>query len=117
MLFRSEEQRGIEGEREVAFSLLSYPSRPSSEEVAEGLASTKIARVWTVGATVFTRKDLLAHRAKGERLRITVIGFCLFAEDISASLVEETVESFKLTGKLTASAEVRDVLQHKEAQG
>lgn len=112
-----EERRGIEGEREIAFSLFTYPPTLSDEDRQEEVrASSKIVRAIAIGAMVFTRKELLAHRAKGERLRINVIGFCLFASDISASLVEETVESFKLTGKLTASPEVRDVLQHKEAQ-
>ena len=111
------ERRGIEGEREIAFSLFTYPPTPSDEDrQTEARSSSKIVRAITIGATIFTRKELLAHRAKGERLRINVIGFCHFAENISASLVEETVESFKLTGKLTASPEVRDVLQHKEIQ-
>ncbi len=117
-IFKSfEEKRGIEGEREIALSLLTYPPTPSAEEQQEeARSSAKIVRTITIGVMVFTRKDLLAHRAKGERLRINVIGFCHFAQDISASLAEETVESFQLMGKLTASPEVRTVLQHKEAQ-
>lgn len=112
-----EERRGIEGERAIAFPLFTYPPTLSDEDRQEEVrSSSKVVRAITIGATVFTRKELLAHRAKGERLRINVIGFCLFADDINASLVEETVESFKLTGKLTASPEVRNVLQHKEAQ-
>ncbi|MEO7020292.1 MAG: helix-turn-helix domain-containing protein [Ktedonobacteraceae bacterium] len=114
MLKPFEQQRGIEGEKEIAVSVLTYPPDMADQEQQNEAPAAQISRVWTIGATSYSRKELLQVRSEGKRLRINVIGLCHFASDISASLVEETVESFKLTGKLTASPEVKGVLKHKE---
>lgn len=105
-----ERRRGIEEEKELIFSLLAYP--PTEEKEEEPLEH--IGKAWVIGATGYSRDDLLKARAERRRLRISVIGVCQFANDIPASLVDETIESFSIVGKLLASAEVKEVLKSKE---
>jgi DNA-binding transcriptional ArsR family regulator len=105
-----EKRRGIEGEKELIFSLLTYP--PTEEKEEKSLE--QVNKTWVVGVTAYSREDLLKARAERRRLRISVIGVCQFAGDIPASLVEETIEAFSIVGKLVASAEVKAVLKDKE---
>lgn len=104
-----ETPREIEGAQETQFSLLAYPPTEEKEEESAPQVSTN----WAIGVLAYTRQDLLHARAQKQRLRINVIGSCQFARDIPASLVEETVESFSLTGALVASPEVKAVLKGK----
>lgn len=107
-----EEQRGVDGEKEITLSMLTYPTIAPSQQQA--LAPAQGHQTWVVGAAEYTRGDLLKARVEGRRLRISVIGLCHFATDIEAELADEVIESFTLVGKLTASPEVKDVLKHKE---
>jgi DNA-binding transcriptional ArsR family regulator len=109
-----EQKREGEDIREVVFSTFVYPPGVGQGEARADLAAPQIN--WSVGAVSYSRQDLLKARAAGTRLRISVVGVCHFASDIDAALVEQTVESFKLVGKLTASPEVKRVLRHKEEQ-
>lgn len=111
-----EARRGIEGEKDTLFALLSYSLSPQVQEAPEEVP-LKVNRVWIVGAVDYTRNDLLKIRAERRRLRISVIGLCRFAADISADLVDETIESFSIVGRLAASPEVKQVLNAKEEQG
>lgn len=110
LLIPYETRRGIEGEKELTFSLLTYPVL----EAAEKKEPTQVSKSWVVGATSFSQADLLKVRAENRRLQISVIGLCRFANDIPATLVEETVESFSLVGQLIASPEVKEILKSKE---
>jgi DNA-binding transcriptional ArsR family regulator len=107
-----EAPRGVEGEKEITFSLLAYPVLEQKEEKQPA----KISNVWVVGATGFTRKDLLKTRAEGRLLRVRLIGVCQFTDDVTAELVDEVVESFSIVGKLVASPEVKEALKKKKAQ-
>ena len=108
------QRRGIEGEREIIFSALLYPPATSPAEQLE--ESIPVQANWAAGVVSYSRNDLLKAREEGKRLRISVIGVCHFASNIDASLADEVIESFKLVGKLTASAEIKEVLKHKERQ-
>jgi len=107
-------RREIEGEREISFSALLYPPDIPAIEHQEEAALTQAN--WAVGVVGYNRNDLLKAREAGKRLRISVIGVCLFAGNIEASLADEAIASFKLVGKLKASAEVKEVLKRKEGQ-
>lgn len=111
-----ETRRGIEGEKDVLLAQLSYSLAPAAQEPEEEAPPLKVNRVWIVGAVDYTRNDLLKVREERQRLRISVIGLCRFASDISAALVDETIESFSIVGKLTAPPDVRQVLKYKEEQ-
>lgn len=105
-----ENRRNIEGEQEIHLSLLTYPATRQQEEKPPA----RISQSWVVGATSYSRKDLLKVRADGRRLQISVVGICQFANDVTATLIDETIASFSLVGKLLASPEVKEALKHKE---
>jgi DNA-binding transcriptional ArsR family regulator len=125
-------RRGVEGEQEVTFFTLLYPAQLAAEsEAAAPDAATqvgspdsgqsapvrepKIHRVSAVGAISYSRKDLEGVAARGERLDISVLGACSFADDIPAELVDHVVVRFRRLGALSASPSVREVLKAKEA--
>jgi DNA-binding transcriptional ArsR family regulator len=105
-------RRGIDGEYEVVFSEVIYPTFSEQTDQSE----EKLQKSWTAGITVFERKDLLKARHEGRRLQINVIGLCQFASDVTPSLVEETISSFSVVGKLIASPEVKAALKRKSNQ-
>lgn len=112
-----EERRGIEGEQEMASSLIVYPvgasltrqQPPTLQQVA--LPSSE--KTWTIGAAGYNRADLEKLLAEGRRLHLNVIGVCRFADDVSADIAERAIEHFEIVGKLIASNGVREVLMAK----
>jgi hypothetical protein len=90
--------------------------QPVAHEIGVNKALLSAQTSWAVGVVSYSRKALLKAKAAGTRLRINVVGMCHFVNDIDVSLADETIESFKIVGKVTASSEVREVLKHKEAQ-
>ncbi len=63
-----------------------------------------------LGAQHFTRRDLEAARAAGERLNINVLGLATIAADVSPELAEATIESVVVLGAFRASAAVKSAL-------
>jgi Arc/MetJ-type ribon-helix-helix transcriptional regulator len=63
-----------------------------------------------LGLRTYTRSDLEAVRAAGERLRIRVLGLATIADDVSPELAQATIESITVLGALHASADVKTAL-------
>ncbi len=63
-----------------------------------------------LGLQHYTRRDLEAVRAAGQKLRIQVLGLAVIADDVPADLAQATIESVAVLGALRASAEVRAAL-------
>src|SRR3984885_10688130 len=63
-----------------------------------------------LGLRTYSRRDLEAVRAAGERLRIRVLGLATIADDVSPELAQATIESITVLGALHASAEVKAAL-------
>jgi len=63
-----------------------------------------------LGLRTYTRHDLEAVRAAGERLRIRVLGLATIADDVSPELARATIESITVLGALHASADVKTAL-------
>lgn len=123
-------RRGIEGEHESTLFTLLYPAQLAAEHEAspdvvtraekqspgpgQPVHEPKVHRISAVGAISYSRKDLEGVAARGERLDISVLGACLFADDISAEEVDNVVARFRCLGPLSASPAVREVLKRKE---
>jgi hypothetical protein len=118
--------RGIPGEREVTWSQIAYEtqyaaadSRSGVEQAPSPAAPTsptkppRVRRVFTAGAMDYTRKQLEAVVAQGDVLDINVLGYCGFARDIPAELVDHAIVHFRCRGRLNASDAVREVLARK----
>jgi DNA-binding transcriptional ArsR family regulator len=133
LMEKYETRRGVEGEQEVTFFNLLYPAQlasqpesapPGAEPQTSERSSDqpaparepKINRVWVAGAVSYSRKDLERVAARDERLDISVVGVCGFADDIPTELVDRTVVRFRCRGPVSASPAVREVLKTKEAR-
>jgi len=65
---------------------------------------------YVIGALIYDKSDFEKLRSKGVRIKMTIIGFLLLANDISAKLAGEVVESVQVRGIFHASDEVKAAL-------
>ena len=63
-----------------------------------------------LGLRTFTRRDLEAVQAAGERLRIRVLGLATIADDVTPELARATIESIIVLGALHASPDIKTAL-------
>ncbi|MGO4739195.1 CopG family transcriptional regulator [Bosea sp. 2KB_26] len=68
-----------------------------------------------LGLRVFTRRDLEAAKAAGERLEIRVLGLAVIEPDVSPELARETIASLTVLGALHASPEIKAALSDRLA--
>ncbi|GAU86513.1 hypothetical protein BIWAKO_06461 [Bosea sp. BIWAKO-01] len=68
-----------------------------------------------LGLRVFTRRDLEAAKAAGERLEIRVLGLAVIEPDVSPDLARETIASLTVLGALHASPEIKAALADRLA--
>ncbi|MDR6872226.1 Arc/MetJ-type ribon-helix-helix transcriptional regulator [Bosea sp. BE125] len=76
-------------------------------EVAEK-ATTRLAL--ELGLRTFTRQDLEAAIAAGERLEIRVLGLAIIANDVSPKLARDAIASLTVLGALHAAPEIKAAL-------
>ena len=67
-------------------------------------------KMLVLGLQHYTRSDLDAVRAAGEKLQISVLGLVSIAEDVSPELALATIDSIEVLGALRASPAVKAVL-------
>jgi Arc/MetJ-type ribon-helix-helix transcriptional regulator len=65
---------------------------------------------YVVGVLSYNRADLEKYKAKGEKIKIAIIGLLHFQDNVSAELAGEVIESIQVRGILIASEAVRAVL-------
>ena len=75
-------------------------------EVQQSVARNSYA----VGAVVYSRSDLERWKAKGEKMKLNIVGLLTLANDIPAELAAEVVESLQVRGVFIASEEVKAAL-------
>lgn len=63
-----------------------------------------------LGFRIFTRENLEAVQAAGERLRIRVLGLAVIADDVTPALARATIESITVLGALHAPRDVKAAL-------
>ncbi len=76
-------------------------------------ATTRLAL--ELGLRTFTRRDLEAVRAAGERLEIRVLGLAIIDADVSPELARETIASITVLGALHAAPEIKAALADRLA--
>jgi Arc/MetJ-type ribon-helix-helix transcriptional regulator len=77
---------------------------------AEAVRQTVARKMLLLGLQHFTRQDLEAVRATGERLQIKVLGLASIAEDVSPELALATIDSISVLGAFHASSAVKQAL-------
>lgn len=76
----------------------------------EVLRQTVARRTLVLGLQQFSKHDLEAVRKSRTKLRIQVLGLVRIADDVSAALARETIESIAVLGALHASTAVKAAL-------
>jgi Arc/MetJ-type ribon-helix-helix transcriptional regulator len=76
-------------------------------------ATTRLAL--ELGLRTFTRRDLEAVKAAGERLEIRVLGLAIIEPDVSPDLARETIASLTVLGALHATPEIKAALADRLA--
>ena len=77
---------------------------------AETVKQTVARKTLVLGLHHYTRRDLEAARAAGQKLQIQVLGLASIADDVSPELAQATIDSLVVLGALRASPEVRAAL-------
>jgi Arc/MetJ-type ribon-helix-helix transcriptional regulator len=90
--------------------------RQQLERHADVVQQTVSRREMVVGVLVVGKKDLESRRARGERLRIGVVGMLVLSSDVDEDLARETIESIDLFGSFRASAAVKKALAGRVRQ-
>ncbi|HEV2460019.1 MAG TPA: helix-turn-helix domain-containing protein [Ktedonobacterales bacterium] len=129
-----EDPRGIPGERLHVFTRIGYvvadegdqqpqaPDTPIAVRAPRPVHAPRPAarpkarhhRAFTAGFVSYSREDFERVVAQGGVLDVYALGACTIAEDVPAELVDRAVARFRLRGTLTASPEVRAVLERKQ---
>lgn len=63
-----------------------------------------------IGAMSYDRAEFERLKARGEKMRVSVVGFFYLGYDVPASLAVDVIESIKVYGIFQASDEVKDAL-------
>jgi Arc/MetJ-type ribon-helix-helix transcriptional regulator len=77
---------------------------------ADVVRQTVARKSLVLGLHHYSRRDLEAAQAAGERLQIQVLGMASIATDVSVELALATIESILVLGALHASAAVKTAL-------
>jgi Arc/MetJ-type ribon-helix-helix transcriptional regulator len=80
---------------------------------AEAVRQTVTRKTLVLGLQHYTRRDLEAVRAAGERLRIKVLGLASIADDVSPELALATIDSIEVLGAFRASPAVKAALAER----
>ena len=62
---------------------------------------------YVIGALVYDKAELEKYKAKGEKLKVNIMGLFHLTSDIPASLAAEVIESVQVRGVFNASPEVK----------
>ena len=68
---------------------------------------------FAVGAMGYNKADLERFKSKGEKLKVTLVGFLQLANDISPELASEVIESIQVRGVFHASEAVKAALDER----
>jgi len=84
--------------------------RKQLNEHADVVKQTVARKSLVLGMQHYSRADLEAIQAAGQRLQIQVLGLASIASDVSAELALATIESIFVLGSLHASAVIKTAL-------
>ena len=77
---------------------------------AETVKQTVARKTLVLGLQHYTRRELEALRAAGQKLQIQGLGLVSIADDVSPELARATIDSLVVLGAFQASAEVKAAL-------
>ena len=80
---------------------------------AEVVKQTVTRKTLELGLRHYSRQDLEAVKAAGEKLHIQVVGLATIASDVSVELALATIEAIHVLGVLQASSELKNALAER----
>jgi Arc/MetJ-type ribon-helix-helix transcriptional regulator len=80
---------------------------------AEAVRQAVTRKTLMLGLQLYTRQDLEAVRAAGQRLQISVLGLASIADDVSPELALATIDSINVLGAFHASDAVKRALDER----
>ena len=80
---------------------------------AEAVRQAVTRKTLMLGLQRYTRQDLEAVLAAGQRLQISVLGLASIADDVSPELALATIDSINVLGAFHASAAVKRALAER----
>jgi Arc/MetJ-type ribon-helix-helix transcriptional regulator len=80
---------------------------------ADAVRQSVVRKTLELGLRHYSREDLEAARAAGERLHINVLGLARIAQDVTPELARAAIASVTVLGALHASAEVKAALANR----
>lgn len=83
------------------------------EKHADTVREASVRQGLVIGAMTFGRADLERRRKSGKKLALKVIGYLSIADDVSAALASQTIESLTVRGVFRAPAEVKAALSER----
>ena len=78
---------------------------------AEEVKDIVIRKSYVVGVVRYGRKELEELRNSRTKIDVKVAGLLVFADDVDAELVEQTLASVQVRGVLKANAEVKSAIE------
>ena len=87
--------------------------RNQLNEHADVVKQTVARKSLVLGMQHYTRSDLEAVQAAGQRLQIQVLGLASIASDVSVELALSTIDSIFVLGSLHASAVIKTALAQR----
>ena len=87
--------------------------RNQLNEHADVVKQTVARKSLVLGVQHYTRSDLEAVQAAGQRLQIQVLGLASIASDVSVELALATIDSIFVLGSLHASAVIKTALAQR----
>jgi Arc/MetJ-type ribon-helix-helix transcriptional regulator len=84
--------------------------RSQLEKHSVEVQQSVVRESYVVGTFSYSKADFERYKAKGEKVRISVVGMCYFPSDVAPELALEVIESIKVYGIFQASPEVKDAL-------
>lgn len=80
---------------------------------AKAVTQSIVRHTLELGLRDYSRADLEAVKAAGEKLHIKVVGLARIASDVTPELALATIESITVLGALQASAELKSALAER----
>lgn len=84
--------------------------RNQLDKHSDDVKESATRRTTAMGIISYGRKALEKRLAKGERLKITVVGMFMLSDDVSPELADQTIESVEVYGVFRANKAVKAVL-------
>lgn len=109
-----EKPRGIEGEQEIMQILVTYPEQQKELSMPAALITDtqpeQPQQEVSVGVRHISKRGLEQALQQNKHLHLSIVGLCSIANDVPLELIQATIETFSLVGRLQAAPEVHDYL-------